>query len=139
MIKWPWRSNRQHSKVLEELDVEETFYIIPYILEESRMKLIVHLPSMRVSESHYDEFGNLIKYCHNSAMSTEHISNICKQDPGLRKYINVAKVKSILRSKRHERRKMYYSVLKLASLVLMYISLVVLASLLFSQCNGGVG
>jgi len=139
MIRWPWRSNRQHSKVLGEFDVEETSYIIPYVFKESRMKLIVHLPSMRVSERHYDEFGNLIKYYHNTTMSTEHISNICKQDPSLQKYINVAKVKATLNSKRYKRREMYCSVLRLASYVLIYISLVVLASILFSQCNGGVG
>ena len=139
MIKWPWRSNRQHSKVLGEFDVEETFHIISYILEESRMKLIVHLPSMRVSESHYDEFGNLIKYCHNSVRSAEHISNICKQDPSLQEYINVAKVKATLNSKRYEKYEMYYSVLRLALWAWIFISLVYLVSLLFSQCNGGVG
>lgn len=108
MIRWPWRSNRQHSKVLGEFDVEETSYIIPYIFKESKMKLTVHLPSMRVSERHYDEFGNLIKYCHHSAMSTEHISNICRQDPSLQEYINVAKAKATLNSKPKSRRTMYF-------------------------------
>jgi len=114
MIRWPWRSNRQHSKVLGEFDVEATSQIITYVFKESRMKLTVHLPSMRVSERHYDEFGNLIKYYHNSAMSTEHISNICKQDPSLQEYINVAKVKATLNSKPKSRRTMY---LMMASIV----------------------
>lgn len=139
MIRWPWRSNRQYSDVLKEFDVEATSYVIPYVFKDSRMKLVVHLPSMRVSERHYDKFGNLIKYCHNSAMSAEHISNICKQDPSLQEYISVAKAKAALNSKRYEKHDMYYSILKLASWVLMYISLVVVSSILFSQCNGGVG
>lgn len=70
------------------LPVENVVYIGVYTFthpysHHKQMTLTIHLPSMRVSEKHYDSSGKLERYIHNSPDAEQHIAYLRSQDSKL--------------------------------------------------------
>lgn len=86
---WPFRRQKQL-----DIPVEYTTHICPYELDygpdNSKMILHIHLPSRRVSETHYDAQGRIKQHIHSSPIAEEHIKFICAQDTKLEYLIQVA-------------------------------------------------
>ena len=89
-MKWPFRKRVQQF----DIPVEFTTHICPYELEygpdNSKVVIHIHLPSRRVSETHYNSQGKIKQHIHSSPMAEEHIKFICSQDTKLEHLIQVA-------------------------------------------------
>ena len=74
-----------------DIPTEFVTHVIRYDLvnndDNSKVALTLHLPSKRVSESHYDTTGTLKKYVHTSLIADQHIEYLCAHDPKLRQTI----------------------------------------------------
>ena len=58
--------------------------------DSSKVSLTLHLPSKRISESHYDTMGVLKKYIHTSLTADQHIEYLCAHDNKLSHTIKVS-------------------------------------------------
>lgn len=90
-----WKPRWLRNKNLPNIPTEFTTHVARYELDHDdghKVILTVHLPSRRVSESHYDSRGILKKYICKSPTAEQHIEYLCANDSSgqLRRAIQTA-------------------------------------------------
>ncbi len=87
---WKPRRFRKQPQLLTEYTSHIFRYELEHPQDKIKMILTVHLPSKRVSESHYDMAGILKSYVHSSPIADEHIAYLCSRDKRLDGFIKKA-------------------------------------------------
>lgn len=80
-----WKPKYFRKSITQQLPIENVIFKLKYDIKNNpedpvNATLTVHLPSMRVSERHY-ELDKLIKYVQNSPNSKQHIEHLRLHDP----------------------------------------------------------
>lgn len=110
-MKWPFYKRKQFD-IPVEFTTHICTYELDYGLDNTKVVLHIHLPSKRVSETHYDLQGRIKQYIHSSPNAEKHIKFICTQDTKLEHIIQVAESMEENRNYMNNRREMYNNTLR---------------------------
>ena len=76
-MKWPFRKRKQYIDIPVEFTTHTCAYVHNPDPDTPKIILHIHLPSRRVSETHYDLQGKIKSHIHSSPIAEEYIIYIC--------------------------------------------------------------